>query len=837
MKPTGATDPIVYIIGEGPGAEEDRKGVQFIGRSGQLLRSKIPDDWLPEIRWNNVVRTRPPDNRDPTQIEIECCRPSIVSDIEQSEPKAIFGMGGIPLYWAIGESGITKWNGRRVPIKVGNHTCWFFPMMHPAYILHMLNDRNRNLMAKEIEFRFELDLQHAFDAIEHLPKPVVHTRESALENVDFVTGENGGSDVERVCDFIEGLYDEPIVGMDYETNALRPYKEGAKILTVALAGEKSGALAFPLYHRETQWTQDQLDTVDECFQRFFYKAKCRKVAHNLAFEQEWSAYFYGRKVLHAGKWGCSQSQAFIIDGRTEKGCLTLDFLCLQHFGFNLKAISNLDREHLDDAPLEDVLRYNALDSKYHRLLYLDQAKDLRALGLSKVYAHHLTRIPACVLTQLKGIPVDQKVVSQFHDKYTKRSAKIEVELRQLEVVKKFERIKGREFRPSANHDVLFVIRNILKEDIESSDENALEKVKHPFARLQLRWRKVNKLLSTYVLPYKAGSPYLYSDGMVHPVISTTRTRTWRTSSEDPNAQNAPKRGPGKEVRKQVNPGGDRRVVTFDFSGIQARNVAMESKDATLVKAYWNKYDIHTDWMERIIRLAPTWVEGGVKALRDKDLKKDYRNRAKNEFVFPSFFGAQARSVAGYLGIPETKGQALHEQFWDEFPDIKDWHEELKANYYKVGYVTGLSGFRRYAPISPNQMINSPIQADESKIVCDAWYRLSRYDEPRFQPNLMIHDDLTFVWPKREIEKNAEVVIREMISTRYEWAKVVPLAVEMSVGEDWCTLEKVGEFSSDDWNGKIEYQPEPSETDSWSDGVGWSNHKIGIENASKSGRKR
>jgi hypothetical protein len=127
------------------------------------------------------------------------------------------------------------------------------------------------------------------------------------------------------------------------------------------------------------------------------------VVHSLAFEQEWTAVLFGKKTLRAGPWGCTMSQAFILDER--QGALSLDFLCKQYFGIELKAISHLDRKKLASYPVKDVLNYNALDSKFHRELYIVQRKRLKQEGLTVQYKRHLRRIPTCVLTQIKGVPV------------------------------------------------------------------------------------------------------------------------------------------------------------------------------------------------------------------------------------------------------------------------------------------------------------------------------------------------------------------------------------------------------------------------------------------------
>ena len=822
MEPVGAKRPTIYMLGEAPGREEIKEKAPFVGVSGQLLRLHIPDDVdQSTLRWNNCVRSRPPGNRTPTPVELACCRKSVEDDIEQSKPRAIFGFGNIPLEWAINKTGITQWTGRYMPIKVGAHTCWYLPITHPSYVNRSLEkaygQKAGDKFRSEIEFAFAMHLKQAFRLVEELGDPVVHGRIEVMQDVKYDLACNNRS-VDRIITFIKSMYDEEVVGMDYETNALRPFNSRSKILSVALSGSKE-TLAWPIKHKKATWSERDLSRIEAAFEDFVVDSECIKAVHSLAFEQEWTAVFYGKRAIRTKRWACTMSQAFILDerqntNRAGPGPLSLTWLTQQYFGVDIKALNPVNRKDLDNAPLTEVLPYNGVDAKYHRAVYLKQAKRLKSEGLLGTYKEHMRRVPTMVLTQIKGIPINQAVRERLEEKYTRQRKEVERKIAKLSVAKEFFDRKGIELRPSANHDVMFVVDKLLPEEVTEKardkdekilnvNEGTLENIKHEFARLILDYRKQAKVLSTYITPMAVGSDVIYEDGLAHPVTQTTRTRTWRTSSDGFNYQNWPKRDDErKEVRGMVKRKGY-KVVSVDYAGIQARNVAMESKDAALVKAFRERYDIHADWTERLVGIHARWVDEGAKALaHDKKLFKAYRNRVKNEFVFPSFFGARPETVSHYLGVEESVGKRLQAKFWEMFPDVHKWHDKLFKFYRKHGYVTGLSGFRRRAPISHNEMINSPIQGDESTIVCDAMNRLSEMRKPEFQANMEIHDDLTFIWPEADVNKNLTVVVDTMVNCPFEWAKIVPIGVEASMGDDWHNQKSIGEYFTDTWKGSL-----------------------------------
>ena len=111
----GLSNPPVMFIGEGPGAEEDTQGEPFVGRAGRLLTKMISAIGIEraDVYITNIVKCRPPDNRNPTPAEISCCLPIIKQQIEILNPKLIVTLGNIPTKTLIPDlPGITKARGK-----------------------------------------------------------------------------------------------------------------------------------------------------------------------------------------------------------------------------------------------------------------------------------------------------------------------------------------------------------------------------------------------------------------------------------------------------------------------------------------------------------------------------------------------------------------------------------------------------------------------------------------------------------------------------------------------------------------------------------------------------
>lgn len=802
IQPTGSDQPLIYFLGETPDTSGDLRGEPFAGSVALMLKNHTPPLYRKHVRYNNVVRTRTPDGRSPTMIEIEACRPSVLQDIQETKPEFVFAFGSLAMAWAVGSGNANLWSGRKLPVSIGDHTCWMFPMMHPKYIMQMQNEPGH--IGKDLQFTFDIHMRQAFAMIERgLPEPVPLSAEQALSNIDIVAGHDQ-NDLSYLEQYLEYLKEQPILGFDIETSSrraagrnprnIRPY-DGGKIVSAAFSdGERT--LAFAVDHDQMGWSGPA--PIRELLSDFLHDYRGIKVAHQLSFEMEWCAYNFGKELIWGTQWADTMAQAYVKNSKV--GLLGLEDVTLECFGLNPKKLHKLDKENMDREPIDTVLEYNGLDSKVTKLDYEVQVEHLHELGLTDQYERMYIRIPTVTLTQMKGVPIDQDRVQDLREEFRGQDGKLtilEEELSERPEIKKYEKLTGKTFNVLSGPEVKILFNKILEIGVSKVDEPTLSKIKHPVAEIILEHRGHHKNWATYVrplLPFNQEPEFsrLYDDGMIHPILHTMKVVTTRTSSAEPNEQNYPKHD-HKEMRSQMRHP-EKKVFSFDYAGMQARNIAMESLDPTLVQAFHDNYDVHADWRDNILRLYPNWMP--KKERGDPDRMKYYRQRCKNEFVFPSFFGAQPYSVSVSLGIPEEIVQRLQDDLWGKFPKIYDWHDRLRDQYREHGYVSGLSAFRRYAPVGPNEIINSPIQSDEALIVLTAMAELSQYQQDELQSEMEVHDDLTWWWTMNECREYVPTVLNHMINTPYEWAHVVPIEVELSIGDDWASTSEKAVFRSD-----------------------------------------
>jgi len=134
----GSINSKIMIIGEGPGANEDMEGKPFVGRAGKLLDKMLNSIKLDrrKVYISNVVNYRPPENRKPTEEEIQRYLPYLITHIEIINPKILVLLGSTALNALIGnEEVISKARGKWFEKKIGEINTWIIASFHPAFLM------------------------------------------------------------------------------------------------------------------------------------------------------------------------------------------------------------------------------------------------------------------------------------------------------------------------------------------------------------------------------------------------------------------------------------------------------------------------------------------------------------------------------------------------------------------------------------------------------------------------------------------------------------------------------------------------------------------------------
>lgn len=134
----GNADADLMFVGEAPGAEEDRQGLPFVGRAGQLLNQMLAEIGLSreDVFIANVLKSRPPDNRDPLPLEIQACEPYLFEQVRLIQPRVVCTLGNFATKLLTGSpTGITRVRGTPQVHELGGRPVYLLPLFHPAAAL------------------------------------------------------------------------------------------------------------------------------------------------------------------------------------------------------------------------------------------------------------------------------------------------------------------------------------------------------------------------------------------------------------------------------------------------------------------------------------------------------------------------------------------------------------------------------------------------------------------------------------------------------------------------------------------------------------------------------
>ncbi len=734
MEPTGEGRLGVLVVAESPGNTEDSEGIQLIGDAGQLLRGKLEEHGLDlDLHFwkTNVISCHPLGNREPKLSELKCCRPRLFKAIEELKPKMIWLMGNHALesYFMdrrLDNKKITLWRKRCIPDPLTD--AWVIPMLRLSFMLR--NQGNRN-----IESVYDRDLKWAIGQI-NKANPSFPSYEDRIKII---------TDYDELIALLNSLLNTSgTFVFDYETTGVKPHRVGNKIASIAFTFD-GRAYSFP-YQYPGVWNDKQLAIIKQKWINILISPVLKKVAHGLKFEDTWSRHIIG---VQPNPWECcTMTTQHVLDDRT--GCCGLKFQAFVRWGihgydeiidpYKKETANRLNR--MMEAPLMELLKYNALDALFEGWLYQEQQKEL-SLGSNKPLKEAADFFHEGLLTfvdmEQNGISVNMEYYKEEDERLEKEIKRLETKLHNSSVALEFEKHEGRKVGWGSNTDLpklLFTyckIKSCKKTASgkhESVDADALEMYagEHPFLDDLITKRKLEKTKGTYLAQFIREE----FNNKVYPIFNLHTARSMRSSANNPSFQNIPVRDEEskKSVRSGIIPSPGNKIMEIDFSSIEVCIGAAYTNDPVLMNYLVQGGDMHKDQAFAMFFLdesAGNWKEAPL---------KDIRFYAKNQWTFPQFYGSYfvscARnlwSIADSLKLEDGKPLKQHlkehriltyqafeshlerreKEFWDRFKVIKEWQDWTIDFYQKRGYVELFHGFRRAGLLDRNQILNTSWQ--------------------------------------------------------------------------------------------------------------------------------
>jgi len=524
--------------------------------------------------------------------------------------------------------------------------------------------------------------------------------------------------------------------------------------------------------------------VDE-FKPVFENPAIGKIGQNIKFDMLVLKY-YG--VAMQGELFDTMLAHYIIDPDTRHG---MDVLSENYLGYSPVSITTLigakgkNQGNMRDVEISKIAEYAAEDADITL-----QLKEVFEPKLKQVNGDKLANeienplIYALADIEFEGVRIDHDTLKEF-------SKELETDIAKLEkTVYEKAGVKFNIASPKQLGEVLFekLLLDPKAKKTKTGQYQTGEDVlmglaaKSDIVRDILDFRQLQKLKSTYVdaLPLMVNP----KTGRVHTSYNQAVAATGRLSSVNPNLQNIPIRTErGREVRKAFIPRNDDHViVSADYSQIELRIIAEISKDANMMDAFTQGIDIHTATAAKVYG----------KTLEEVDSTMRRNAKAVN---FGIIYGQSAFGLSQNLGIPRKEAAEIIEQYFAQYPGIKQYMSNTMNFARENGYVQTLMGRRRYLRDinSANQTvrgfaernaINAPIQGSAADMIKIAMINIHKEFKARkfdSRMTMQVHDELVFDVHKNEVEQVKPIIIENM---KNAIKTAVPIVVEVGVGSNW-----------------------------------------------------
>lgn len=754
---TEAWDPCdILFVGEAPGADEDREGVPFIGRSGNMLRTAIEEyvTATKSVGITNVVRCRPPRNRDPGKTEIQACSPDLLREIEARKPKVVVCLGNHSLNFLTGQTGIMSFTG-----KVLACTRPEFPdlkvvaCLHPAFIL-----------------RFDHELERFIDAIQVANSVLAGTYEERQGVGSYYTLTEI-EDVEAL--FAAFQEDGKPVAHDTETGHLKWWAtDFPPLLCLSFSNEPGTGFTIPFDHPDSPWRiggpkEHERPRLIAALQNHF-ESPIPKRAQNGKFDRNHIRMHLG--VVPANTIDTMASHLTVDETKMSHGLKRLSYAYSGMGGYerDLELYKkSKDNKAADperggsyaNIPGHILFVYAAMDADATVRVDLGIRADPefeRSERFSLLADGFFPRLSDTLADiEWNGAQINSEIVRTLDVRFRKTMEDLETEIQKLPQVIAYRRArvaaeKEDRFNPGSWQQlgvVLFdpayfgekpakltsggmdrlrarykaaravwmqsegkkigrepsfgaIVAKAVEDrewDFFSTDAEVLQELEkrgNPLAAKIIEYREAQTLHGTFVVPLLT---QLDPFGRIHGTFNLWGTVTGRLSSSDPNLQNIPNKDEGLIKHSYVSRfGAEGVLLQADYSQIELRIAASIFNESAMIQAYLDGEDVHTQTAVMISGLTPEEYEE-----LSADERKQWRTRAKR-INFGILYGGGPAALVKTLkkdGIFITfdEAEALIALYFEKRPELRRGIERLEAEVRRTGYLESFTGRYRRVP--------------------------------------------------------------------------------------------------------------------------------------------
>ena len=583
--------------------------------------------------------------------------------------------------------------------------------------------------------------------------------------------------------WLRRIQDAALVAFDTETTSLN-YME-AEIVGLSLCVTAGEAAYVPVAH-DYPGAPEQLprDEVLAKLKAWLENPDHKKVGHHLKYDAHVLARY---DIALQGMAYDSMLESYVLNSvATRHDMDSTARLYLGHETIHYEDVAGKGAKQLtfNQVDLETAAPYAAEDAdvtlQLHTCLW---AKLGEIDSLRNVYEDiEQPLVPILLAMEETGVLIDRQMLTEQSSDLAERMIELESQAHEL---------AGGPFNlgsPKQLQQILFeklelpIIRKTPKGQ-PSTAEDVLSELAHDYdlPRVIIDFRSVSKLKSTYTdkLPLQIAA----DTGRVHTSYHQAVAATGRLSSTDPNLQNIPIRTPeGRRIRQAFIAPEDYLLLAADYSQIELRIMAHLSADKGLLSAFADGRDIHRATAAEVFELPLD------------DVSADQRRSAK-AINFGLMYGMSAFGLAKQLDIRRGEAQEYVDLYFDRYPGVKAFMDNIRDTAREQGYVETVFGRRLYLPeinarnaqrrqYAERTAINAPMQGTAADIIKRAMRTVQDWllaEDINARMIMQVHDELVFEVGKNDVDAIRDRVV-ELMASSAELS--VPLIVDAGVGSNW-----------------------------------------------------